>query len=143
MFPHSVTLYNVETQQDAEFRETVVNHTTILRGVLLTASQAVSKGASEGADAVSLYIPFSVEAVDGETGEAKKYAAPAAYKALEDKIGHWTLEPSRSCFFVKGEVVEAGSMQEIEAAHDDVYAVTRADVRDYGGDMQHFEVGGR
>ena len=38
MFPHTVTLYNVETMTDiTSFEETSVNHITVLRGVLLDA----------------------------------------------------------------------------------------------------------
>lgn len=79
MFPHAVTLYNVAVETDkATFASTVVNHITILRGVLLDASKAVNVRESGlvGADAVNLYIPFGVEAVDAVTGKAKQYMPP-------------------------------------------------------------------
>ena len=75
MFPHMVTLYQTETFIDDKLNETTVNHITVLDGVLLIASKAANVRATglEGADAVNLYIPFDVKAVDGVTGENKKY----------------------------------------------------------------------
>lgn len=73
MFPHTVTIYNVVTRETPEsgFRPEQRSYITVLRGVLLDASKAVNVNASglEGADAVDLYIPFDVEAVDGITGD--------------------------------------------------------------------------
>ena len=42
MFPHTVTLYNADTVELPEtgFEPTLVNHITILRGVLLDAVKA-------------------------------------------------------------------------------------------------------
>src|SRR5699024_9938709 len=41
VFPNTVTLYNVVTEEDpSTFEETTVNHITILRGVLLDAVKA-------------------------------------------------------------------------------------------------------
>ena len=49
----------------------------------------------------------------------------------------------RNCFFVKGEAVHPDwTVQTIEAAYDDVYDVTKADFKDFGGEMSHWEVGG-
>ena len=41
MFPHTVTLYNTETTElpENDFKPTLVNHITVLRGVLLDASK--------------------------------------------------------------------------------------------------------
>ena len=59
MFPHTVTVYNTETEELSEndFEPTLVNHITVLRGVLLDASKGsnVTKSGLEGADAVNLY----------------------------------------------------------------------------------------
>ena len=67
--PHTVTLYNVVQETDTgTFQDVEKLYVTILRGVFLEATNAVNVRESglEGADAVSLYIPFSVDAKDGE-----------------------------------------------------------------------------
>lgn len=148
MFPHTVTVYNVETVESPEtgFKPVAINHITVLRGVFLEASKAsnVNKSGLEGADAVNLYIPFSTPAVDGVTGAEKRYVGPVEFWRAEDKTGLWTLSVGRNCFFVKGEAVHPGwPVQTIEAAYDDVYDVTKVDMKDFGGDMAHWEVGGK
>lgn len=146
MFPHTVTLYNVFTEESSSFQETTVNYITVLRGVLLVASKGVNvrKSGLEGADAVRLYIPFSAEAVDGVTGKAKKYLGPLEFWRREDKSGFWTLSDGWNCFFIKGEVVEPeASVERIEMKYDGVYNVTKVDCKDFGSpEMQHFQVGG-
>ena len=72
--PHTITVYNsVQETDPATFDEITKLYVTILRGVMLQASKAVNVRESglESADAVNLYIPFSVKAVDGTTGKAK------------------------------------------------------------------------
>ncbi len=125
------------------------NHITILRGVLLSASKAVNVRTSglESADAVNLYVPFSVESVDGVTGEPKKYIGPIAFWKLDDKTGFWTLSVDGNgglSFFVKGEAVHPDwTFQTISAASDGVYTVSKVDEKAYGTpDMQHWQVGG-
>ena len=97
----------------------------------------------ESADAVSLFIPFAVEAVDGTTGNAKTYTNPQAFISAQDKSGLWTLDADTSgveTFFVKGEVVTTATAAR---AHDNSFKVTKVDMKDYGSpSMQHFEVGG-
>lgn len=148
MFPHTVTLYNTETAEAPEtgFKPVLVNHITVLRGVLLDASKAsnVNRSGLEGADAVNLYIPISVTAVDGLTGVEKRYCGPVEFWRAEDKSGLWTLSDSGNTYFVKGEAVhEDWSVQKLEAAYDDVYDVTKVDFKDFGGNMSHWEVGGK
>lgn len=144
MFPHTVTLYNVGKEDMVTF-ETPVN-ITVLKGVLLDASKAVNVRASglEGADAVNLYIPFDVDAVDAVSLFPRRYMGSKEYDGEADKSGLWTLEPGEDCFFVKGEVVEPErDFQYIKAHYDDVYVVTKVDQKDFGTpDMQHWEVGG-
>lgn len=146
MFPHVVTLYNVVTEEDpSTFEETTTNHITILRGVLLDAVKAknVNESGLVGADSVNLYIPTSVEAVDGVTGEPKQYVGPIEFWRAEDKSGLWTLSTGENTFFVKGEAVHPNwSAQKIDAAYDDVYNVNTVDFKDFGGEMSHWEVGG-
>lgn len=148
MFPHTVTIYNVTSEIDkATLTERLVNHMTILRGVLLDASKAVNvtRSGLEGADAVNLYIPFSVNAVDGVTGQKKRYAPPMEFWRMEDKSGYWTLSVTGhggKTIFVKDEVVEPDLTEEqISLAYDGVYNVTKVDEKDFGG-LKHFQVGG-
>lgn len=145
--PHTVTVYNMSTETDkTTFEDVTTAHATVLRGVLLQACKAVNVRESGlvGADAVSLYIPFDVEAVDGETGAAKQYADPMHYWAAEDRSGLWTLSVDGNggdTHFVKGEVLTANP--DIMLAHDDCWKVTKVDTFDYGSeDMQHWQVGG-
>ncbi len=152
MFPHTVTIYNVSVETDkTNIQSKTVNHITVLRGVLLEASKAVNvlKSGLESADAVTLYIPFSVKAVDGVTGKKKRYVPPIEFWRAEDRTGLWTLAISSkeagvdgSTFFIKGEVVEPdASVEQIEMMYDHVYDITKVDEMDYGG-LSHWEIGG-
>lgn len=153
MFPHTITIYNVEIYTDkTTLKDVLVNHVTILRGVLLDASKAVNVRQSglEGADAVNLYIPFGVDAVDGVTGTAKRYAAPMEFWRAEDKSGLWTMSAGGtktpgldgSCFFVKGRAVHPDlPVDAIEMMYDHVYDITTIDEKDFGG-LPHWEIGG-
>lgn len=152
MFPHTVTMYNVEIVRDyTTIKDVIINHITILRGVLLDASKAANIRATglTGADAVNLYIPFGVEAVDGVTCEPKKYVGPLEFSAAEDKSGIWTMSVggtkthgvNGSCYFVKGEAVHPDlSVDAIEMMYDHVYDITSIDEKDFGG-LPHWEVG--
>lgn len=148
MLPHTVTIYNTATKfNHATLKDELVNYITIIRGVLLDASKGanVTRSGLESADAVNLYIPLSAVAVDGVTGLEKQYAPPMDFWRMEDKSGHWTLSVTGhggKTIFVKGEVVEPElSEEQISLAYDDVYNVTKVDLKDFGG-LQHFEVGG-
>ena len=148
MFPHTVTVYNSVAETDtATFEESTKLYVTILYGVLLQASKGVNVRESglEGADAVNLYIPFGVEAVDGTTGKPKAYTGPQAFYNAADKSGMWTLSVNGNggnTFFVKGEFVTDN--ETVALAHDDCYNLTKVDMMDYGSpDMQHFECGGK
>lgn len=147
MFPHVVTLYNSDTEELPEtgFEPVLVNHITILRGVLLDAvkAQNVNESGLVGADSVTLYIPIDVEAVDGITGEPKQYKGHIEFWRMDDKTGYWTLSTGQNTFFVKGEAVHPDwTAQKIDATYDDVYDVNTVDFKDFGGEMSHFEVGG-
>lgn len=145
--PHTVTIYNVVQEIDpATLDEVEKVYTTILRGVMLQASKGVNVRESglEGADAVNLYIPFGVEAVDGTAGEPKTYIGPQAFYHAADKSGLWTLSVNGNggtTFFVKGEFVTDN--ETVALSHDDCYNLTKVDMKDFGSpDMQHWEVGG-
>lgn len=157
MFPHTITLYNVTIETDkATLESEVINHITILKGVFVNASKAanVRESGIAGADAVDVYIPFDVEAVDAATGKAKGYMPPIEFWRSEDKSDHWTLAISAKgagvdgyTFFVKGVALPPeGTKPEkvrsvVEAMYDDAYNITKIDVMDYGG-LKHFEIGG-
>ena len=148
--PHIVTIYNVTQETDQEtFHDTQKSYITVIRGVMLQASKAVNVRESglEGADAVNLYVPFASLAVDGVTGQEKRYVGPQEFWRAADKSGIWTLSTDGNggtTFFVKGEVVEPDKTEQmIEMLYDDVYKVSKVDMKDFGSAaMQHFEVGG-
>lgn len=145
--PHTVTIYNVVQEVDPTTLDEVEKvYTTILRGVMLQASKGVNVRESglEGADAVNLYIPFGVEAVDGTTGKSKKYIGPKEFWKAKDKSELWTLSVTGNggeTIFVKGEYVTGD--EDLISYHDDCYNLTKVDMKDFGSpDMQHFECGG-
>ncbi len=147
--PHIVTIYNTEIKNGERFKDVHVHYITVLHGVFLEASKAVNvkKSGLEGADAVDLYIPFGVDAVDGVTGEVKEFIGPVQFWKLEDKSSYWTLSCSGNggdTFFVKGQVVEPDmTFQEISMSYDSVYSITKVDEKDFGStDMHHWQIGG-
>ena len=96
MFPHVVTVFNSYEDDDLKIHNSI----TILRGVLLDVSKGtnVAKTGLADADAATLYIPFSVDAVS-TTGDKKTYVGPKAFYAAADQQGLWTLDsggPSNS-----------------------------------------------
>lgn len=145
--PHTVTIYNIVQEIDpTTLGEVETVYTTILSGVMLQASKGVNVRESglKSADAVNLYIPFGVKAVDGTTGKAKTYAPPRAFFAAEDRSRIWTLSINGDgglTFFVKGKfVTDKGN---VALSQDGCYNVTKVDAMDYGSaDMHHWEVGG-
>lgn len=146
MFPHTVTLYNVTREVDTGTMQDVTKlYVTVLDGVLLSASKAANVRASglEGADAVNLYIPFSVVAKDATTGKKKRYAGPQDFWNAEEKTGLWTLSTNGNggeSFFVKGRFVTDN--ETVAREYDDCYEVTKVDMKDYG-DLKHWAVGGK
>lgn len=146
--PHTVTIYNIVREIDpATLGEVEHVYITILRGVMLQASKGanVRESGLEGADAANLYIPFTVEAVDGKTGAAKAYAKPQEFVKAADRSGLWTLSYNGNggeTLFIKGEFI-SDNMTVVQY-HDDCYKVTKVDAMDYGSaDMRHWEVGGK
>ena len=146
--PHTVTIYNVGENPDTLEQEYNV---TFLRGVFLDRRQAINieKSGLRDADAATLFIPFSVEAVDAVTGSPKQYIGPKAYRQLSDVSGYWTLEPGglssgMDSWFVKGEILNYSGYGRMRELYDDVYDITTIDTRDFGSaDMQHWQVGAR
>lgn len=145
MFPHVVTIINSWEENDLSKSYGL----TILRGVLLDMSKGtnVAKSGLDNADSATLYIPFTVVA-ESVSGAAKRYVAPIDFYAADDKATLWTLDSggktsSTSTYFCKGELTEPMSIKELKAARDYVFDATTVDIRDFGGDMQHWQVGGR
>lgn len=138
--PHTITLFNVGRESLEDFTQPV--SATVLEGVFLDAVKAVNVRQSglEGADAVSVFIPFDVNAYDPVTKEPRKYTSPKQYADSPD--GHWTLQTS-DCFFAKGVISVVADFQTINRNYDDVYRVTKVDEKDFGSPgMRHWEVGG-
>lgn len=151
MFPHTITLYNVALELDkSTFEERLVNHITVLKGVLVDDSKGhnVRESGLVGADAVNLYIPADVEAVDGVTGEKKECVPPVEFWKAEDKDSLWTLsltsnapDVNNNTFFIRGEVVEPDmTFERLSLLYGDVYEITKVDNKDFGG-LQHWEIG--
>ena len=144
--PHTVTIINATEGEDYEMQYNL----TVLHGVMLQASKRnnVNKSGLTDADAVTLFIPFSVQATDATGSLLKVFRSPKAYAALVTKDLAWTLQggddsAAASCFFIKGEVTEALSYADALNTYDEVYRVTSVDIRDFGSaSMQHWQVGG-
>lgn len=146
--PHTVTIYNIVRETDPATLDEIEHvYITILRGVMLQASKGanVRESGLEEADAANLYIPFTVEAVDGKTGAAKTYEKPQEFFKSADRSGLWTLSYNGNggeTLFIKGEFI-SDNMTVVQY-HDDCYKVTKVDAMDYGSaDMRHWEVGGK
>ncbi len=145
MFPHVVTVFNVWEDDDLGKHYNI----TILRGVLLDISKGanIAKTGLSDADAATLYIPFIVTA-ESTTGDVKRYKEPKAFYAADNPGEFWTLDSggessSTSTYFAKGEISEQMSLKELRQAHEYVYDVSTVDIRDFGGDMAHWQVGGK
>lgn len=145
MFPHVVTVFNSWENDDLEQCYAL----TILRGVLLDVSKGanIAKSGLSDADAATLYIPFDVLA-ESTTGDIKTFAEPKAFYTAEDKSALWTLDSggqsnSTSTYFVKGEVTDAMSFSKLVEAYDFAFDVSTVDVHDFGGNMAHWQVGGK
>lgn len=146
MFPHTITLYNVESCTDQDtMRTEQINHITVLRGVLVVPTKASTAGKNgyAGADKVTVYIPFSVAAVDGAGEQEKRYASPRDFASAEDKSALWTFTTDEKTFYMEGEAVEPSmTRQQLEKVHE-VFSVTSVAERDFGPeDMKHWEIGG-
>lgn len=142
--PHTVTVYNIVNDLDlTTFKEQERTYITILRGVFFDASKGVNVRSSglESADAVNLFIPFSV-AAESDSGGVKQYISSQEFLAAQDRDNLWTLsvDTGVETFFIKGEVVLPAAAAR---AHEDSYKVTKVDMKDFGRPvMQHWEVGG-
>lgn len=145
--PHTVTIYNIVHTVDPETMEDVTElHGTVLRGVFFDAAKAanVRQSGMVGADAVTLYIPYSITAIDAHTGAEKRFVKPGEYRAAEDKSAVWTLSVNGDgidTLMIRGEYV---TDSEAEARlHDESYNLTSVDLKNYGRPTAwHWECGG-
>lgn len=159
MFPHTVTLYNVETKTSPlTCRDETTNHITILKGVLLDETKSVairrSLNARENgftaADAITLYIPFGVRAINPADGAEKTFLPAAEFWSAENKSPFWTLSvgkqksgpASGSCFFLRGEGVHPDlDLSGLEALYTgNIFTISSVDTKDFGG-LRHWEIG--
>lgn len=146
--PHVATVYNA--YEDSSYN--IVYNITILNGVFMDESKGtnIAKSGLSDADAVRMFIPFDVKAVDS-LGNAKTYLPPKEFYASANKSLYWTLDTGGQAsgvatYFVKGSVVETTdkSYAKMREKYDAVYNVSSVDIRDFGtADMQHWQVGGR
>lgn len=136
-------MYNVS--EEPETYKEIIN-ITVLSGVFVDEVKASNVRASgnDSADSVTLYIPLNINAVDGVTGQKKRYAGANTYNKMQNKSGAWTMDTDGNTFFVKGRAIEPEKdFQYINANYNSVYKVTKVDLKDFGtADMQHWEVGG-
>lgn len=129
-FTHTATIFN-------RGRDGEQDQATVLRGVLLEETRGVvpGTGGMQRQNEARLFVPFSVQAEDALTGRAREYAEPEAFRTMEDRSGHWTLEAGGGCFFIKGEAAELSP---------GAYRADRVKTRDFGSEgLRHFEVRGR
>lgn len=153
--PHTVTLYNMAINP-ANGNETY--NVTVLEGVFLDISKGanIQKSGLSDADAATLFIPFSVKAIEGNPPEGqepaeKTYLPPKRYNALTlaQRVNYWTLEPGgensgTQCFFVKGTNISAEGYEKLRNTMDFVFDVNHVDLRDFGSeDMRHWQVSAR
>ncbi len=146
MFPHTLTLYMPQTcTHPTTLRTETTPRITVLEGVLTVPAKASTAGDKgyAGVDRVTVYIPFSVAATDGITGQEKRYMPPRAYAQAEDKTGLWTLSTAGKAFFIPGRVAEPTlTRQQLEQSWE-VYSITSVTERDFGPvSMKHWEIGG-
>lgn len=146
--PHTVTLYNSVVEVDPDtFKDNESLYSTLLTGVFVDATKAVNVRQSglESADAVSLYIPFTVSAKDPVTGVKKHFVKPQEFLNADDKTSLWTLaidgQNGISTFFIKGEIVTGSKFKALQ--HAGCFNLTKVDEKDFGSaDMRHWECGG-
>ena len=143
MFPHTITVYSLSEDQ-VTFEK--IYNITVLKGVLVDESQGanVLKSGLSTADAVTVFIPFSVNS------GAKTFLPEKEYNRSEHKMKHWSLRTGSDSgttgdFFIRGEVIEPGKNRtQLESMYDGVFSVKTVDTKNFGTvDMQHWQIGGR
>lgn len=135
MFQDYCTIYNHYTDPQTKLDQ---YQRTVLRGVFWDSAKGanIRKSGMESADSVTLIIPKRVRA----TGQ---YMKPKEWQRLADKTGYWTLQPGDRIVkgIVETEIEKVSS--ELDKQYDDVLTITNVDEKQYGGNMAHWEVGGK
>lgn len=129
---------------------TVINHyydadtdteryvSTVIEGVFWEDTRAAnmrSSGGADGADSISVIIPFRASYI-------KPFKTPQSYAV--DPSESWTLRPGD--YIVKDAHLfsfDAAGFREFEKSTDFIHKITKVDTMDFGSKhMQHWEVGG-
>ena len=118
-----------------------------LHGAYISGSDGAerTRTGSAATDQVSLILPQTLHAFDGETPAA--YCRPKAYAAMspEDQSKHFFIDTG--CFFALGEFFDepgTAKYQAVNAAHDDVWRVQSVNRANRGKpDTEYIEVIGR
>lgn len=129
MFPHTVTIYNKDKEEHY--------HRTVLHGVFWNSSNGavVRKTGVASADGLQLIIPFGAD-------EDKAYLKSKEWLDLADKTGYWTLQPKDIVILGKINYEVVKSSKEL-MQFDDVLTISNVDTRDFGSDMDHWEISGK
>lgn len=158
MFPHTITLYNVESITDpVSCKDCTINHITLLKNVLVDESKNVKIRLGLSArsnnfvadDNATLYIPFSAAALDPVSCSPKSFLPAPDFWRSDDKSPFWTLSvgkhindtSSGSCFFIKGVAVHPDLNAEmLETLYGgNLFLISHVETKDFGG-LQHWEV---
>ncbi|WP_027399850.1 DUF6751 family protein [Anaerovorax odorimutans] len=127
MFPHTVTIYNKDSSGQY--------HRKVISGVFWDSSKGavMRKTGSTAADGLTLIIPFTAD---------KTYLKSKEWLALTDKSTNWTLQPKDIVILgaIDYEVIK--SSKEL-LQFDDVLTINNIDTRNFGTDMDHWEVSGK
>ena len=81
--------------------------------------------------------------VDLSTGGCNAYFTRQNPSLQEKTLDSGGESSSTSTYFAKGDISEQMSLKELRQAHEYVYDVSTVDIRDFGGDMAHWQVGGK
>lgn len=139
-----MTLYNaLKPNRFDELPEFAI---TVLEGVFLDEgyhtlrkSSGLDRSGLDVQNNAGLFIPFSVRAVNGVTGQVQAFVPPETFELLEHKNSVWTVGVrDAGCFFVKGRMTAPGRLRQVP-----VFRVSSVYTRDFGNKtMHHWQVGG-
>ena len=145
MFAETVTLFN--------FHEPTGKwYLSVIKGVELqvdTSSGLSTPGKTDGNDAVTLLIQSKRDKTVTTANGPKTYLGPKAYAQCNDPEAHITFKPECDFFYegvwpstdpILDDDYDSGLYDEVNKAHDGVYAVKSAA---FLGLIPHFEIGGR
>ena len=132
MFNDVCTVYNKYVDNGVEKWQR-----TVLTGVFWDGVRGANfrKTGLESADSVNILIPHFVTADKG-------FVKSKAWLALEDKSNSWTLQAGDT--IIKGDISYNVVMSSKELEQfDDCFKITKVDYKDFGSDLDHWEVGAK